>query len=110
MLAGVLKLALAVVALVVSWRWLRAEISRAFGAGEPLRPSALAVRGAVWLASAIWCLLVVAGTFGRVFGWILGLALVAAAAWYFLGRSGSSKPTSDGSDGSGSEPPRNDVN
>jgi hypothetical protein len=88
MLAPMLKLVLATVALLVSWRWLRAEFSRSLQAGESIQPSALALRGVVLAASTIWFLLTIAATFGRVFGWMLGLAVVGALAWYFLeGRS-----------------------
>ncbi|MBC8070391.1 MAG: hypothetical protein IAG13_18810 [Deltaproteobacteria bacterium] len=100
-----LKLVLATVALVFSWRWLRAEFSRMLEPNEPIRPSALALRGAVLIAAAVWFVLGIAATFGRVFGWMLGLAVIGAFVWYFfegrrlgkaeLDRRGGAEPERD---------------
>lgn len=84
MLAAMLKLVLATVALVFSWRWLRAELSRMLEPNQPIRPSALALRALVLVAAVVWFLLGIASTFGRVFGWLLGLAVVGGIVWYLV--------------------------
>lgn len=88
--APVLRLILAVVAVIASWTWLRAEFRRGMAEGQQLRPGALLLRGLATSAALVWLLVQIFSVLGLLFGLGLVVVVAAIAMRLFVGGGGDS--------------------